>query len=98
MNLNDIYSKHIHFLIHFQAVAETSILILYNESLSHYSESMRDSFNKNHTYFKESELLDIHTKAKNESFEMVRDFENFWTILSISVKFNFFFTKYLSSS
>ncbi|XP_031634116.1 atlastin-like [Contarinia nasturtii] len=55
------------------AIAETSILILYNDSLSLYTESMRDSFDKVHPYFKESELLDIHTKAKNESFEMFQN-------------------------
>ncbi|XP_031637541.1 atlastin-like [Contarinia nasturtii] len=52
------------------AIAETNNLILYNDCLNLYIDSMRDRLNEIDPYFNQTELSDIHRKTKNESCQM----------------------------
>ena len=61
-----------------QATAETSNLILFNDVMDSYHESMQNALRDIEPYFNATELFEIHETAKNGSIAQVIDTESYF--------------------
>lgn len=66
-----MFLKNISYLILIKATAETSNLILQNDCVTFYINSMQNLITDVNPYFRQNDLLIVHQKFKNDAIEQV---------------------------